>query len=63
MRGLTRLWNRDLLPNIEKGLSASVFTQVSDVETEVNGLMTYDREEIKVDTEKMRALNEALKSF
>ncbi len=63
MRGLNRLWNRDLLPNVEKGLSASVFTQVSDVETEVNGLMTYDREEIKVDTEKMRALNEALKSF
>ena len=54
------LWKRDLLRNIPKGLSASVYTQVSDVEDETNGLMTYDREEIKVDREKMIKINRDL---
>ena len=31
------------------GLSAAVYTQLADVETEVNGLMTYDRKIIKID--------------
>lgn len=33
----------------KKGLSAAVYTQITDVETEANGLMTYDREVIKID--------------
>ena len=33
---------------IEKGLSAAVYTQTTDVEVETNGLMTYDRKVIKV---------------
>jgi hypothetical protein len=33
----------------EKGLSAAVYTQLTDVETECNGLMTYDRAVTKVD--------------
>ncbi len=33
---------------IEKGLSAAVYTQTTDVEIETNGLMTYDRKEIKI---------------
>lgn len=37
-----------LLPLKEKGLSGAVYTQVSDVEEEVNGLMTYDRKVIKL---------------
>ena len=32
-----------------KGLSASIYTQVSDVEDEVNGIFTYDRKETKLD--------------
>jgi hypothetical protein len=36
-------------PLIGQGLSAAVYTQTSDVEIEVNGLMTYDREVIKLD--------------
>ena len=38
----------------EPGLSAAVYTQTSDVETEVNGLMTYDREIIKMDASRIR---------
>ena len=44
-----------LRPLVESHLSAAVYTQATDVEVEVNGLMTYDREIIKADEELMRA--------
>lgn len=40
--------------------SAAVYTQTTDVETEVNGLMTYDREIIKFNEEKIAEANKAL---
>ena len=42
---------------ITKGFSAAVYTQITDVEIEVNGLITYDREVIKVDEKRVRAAN------
>ena len=60
---IEKLWHRDLFRSIPRGLSASVYTQVSDIEDETNGLMTYDREEIKVDPERIRRLNEKLYSL
>ena len=42
------LINADLKPLIPKGLSGAVYTQLSDVEEEVNGLMTYDRRITKI---------------
>ncbi|MHA1671331.1 MAG: glycoside hydrolase family 2 protein [Promethearchaeota archaeon] len=42
---------------IKKGLCAAVYTQITDVEREINGLLTYDREIIKMDKEKVRELN------
>jgi len=41
----------------EKGLSAAVYTQTTDVEVEVNGLMTYDRALLKMDANKVTAAN------
>jgi beta-galactosidase/beta-glucuronidase len=41
----------------EKGLSAAVYTQTTDVEIEVNGLMTYDRELVKMDLKKIAEAN------
>ncbi|MFO8144055.1 MAG: glycoside hydrolase family 2 TIM barrel-domain containing protein [Dehalococcoidales bacterium] len=43
---------------IRVGHSAAVYTQTTDVEIEVNGLMTYDRKLIKVDKERVRAVNQ-----
>lgn len=43
-----------LIPN---GFSAAVYTQTTDVEIEVNGLMTYDRKVMKVEPERIRAIN------
>jgi hypothetical protein len=49
---------RKLFPLIEeKGLSAAVYTQTTDVEVEVNGLMTYDRAVVKMDLDKVTAAN------
>ncbi|HEY4107660.1 sulfatase-like hydrolase/transferase [Puia sp.] len=39
------------------GLSAAVYTQSTDVESEVNGLLTYDRKVWKIDIDKLRAIN------
>ncbi len=57
--------NYDLLidklqPMISRGLAAAVYTQTTDVEGEVNGLMTYDRHVIKFDPEHMRQLHQRL---
>jgi hypothetical protein len=41
----------------EKGLSAAIYTQTTDVEIEVNGLMTYDRALVKMDQQKISAAN------
>lgn len=45
---------------IKKGLSAAVYTQTTDVEVEVNGLMTYDRKVIKIPSDKLRDLHKKL---
>ena len=61
---IVQAYEEMVLPAIRKGLCGSVYTQVADVEDEINGLMTYDREIIKVDKERMfelsRLLNEQL---
>jgi len=54
---LERLYLKKLIPLIEKGLCAAVYTQLSDVEEEINGLITFDRCVVKVDTDLMRRLN------
>ena len=48
---------RDL---IGKGLSAAVYTQTTDVEIEINGLMTYDRKVVKMPESKLNELHRQL---
>jgi hypothetical protein len=52
---------RRLRPLVARGLAAAVYTQTTDVEGEVNGLMTYDREVIKFDPDELVALHNKLK--
>jgi hypothetical protein len=49
-----------LKPLVADGLSAAVYTQTTDVEIEVNGIMTYDRAVIKMDAEKITSANKSL---
>jgi len=53
-RLLARAW--DLKD--QKGLSAAIYTQITDVETEANGLLTYDRAIVKVDAARVTAVNQ-----
>lgn len=55
------LWEKSLLANIKNGLSAAIYTQTSDVEEEINGLMTYDRAVDKMDEGSLRRLNQRIK--
>ena len=45
---------------IKKGFSGAVYTQTTDVEIEVNGLMTYDRKVIKLDEARVREINQRI---
>jgi hypothetical protein len=49
-----------LTPLVKSGLAAAVYTQTTDVEGEVNGLMTYDRKVLKISAEKVAAKHKAL---
>ncbi len=51
---LRDLYKGQIAPAYEEGLSAAVYTQLSDVEDELNGLVTYDRRKIKIPPEIMR---------
>ena len=51
----------EIYPNMKKGLCAAVYTQLSDVEGEINGLMTYDRKVLKVDKNVIKKTNNLLK--
>ncbi len=62
MDAVEKLYREQVIPHVEKeGLSAAVYTQVSDVEEEVNGLMTFDRRVTKLDPARMAAINDALR--
>ena len=52
---------RCIIPQIKDGLSATVYTQITDVEDELNGLLTYDREIQKVDFDTLKKINERVK--
>lgn len=57
-----KLYKEQVLPFIKEGLCAAVYTQVSDVEDETNGLLTYDRRVTKVLPEEFLQISEMLKS-
>ena len=56
-KAISSLYRKQIAPLVDKGLSVAVYTQLSDVEQETNGLITYDRKVIKVDGKEMRELN------
>lgn len=59
-KALARLYRLELFPLLQKGVSAAVYTQLCDVEGEINGLLTYDRKALKVVSEDMLQLQEEL---
>ena len=59
--GIKNLLKYEVYQNIEKGLCASVYTQLFDVEEEVNGLLTYDRKIVKIDKKIIKEVNYYIK--
>ena len=57
---LIKLYETEIIPAVSKGLCGAVYTQVSDVEDETNGLLSYDRKVVKVDAYRMMKIAEAL---
>ena len=55
-----KLYENEILPAKKEGLCASVYTQLTDVEDELNGLITYDRKVIKLPIDAVREINEKL---
>ena len=61
-RDYEKLMREQVLPHIRReGLTAAVYTQITDVEEELNGLMTYDREVLKIPEATLREINKQLK--
>ncbi len=56
-----KLYETEVIPLIEKGLCATIYTQISDVEEEINGIMTYDREIVKLDKKMAQEIANKLK--
>lgn len=59
-RAYTALHRTQIEPALQQGLAATVYTQLTDVEDEVNGLLTYDRRVLKLDANAVRAVNAEL---
>ncbi len=57
---LIKLYENEVIPAFKNGLSAAVYTQVSDVEDETNGLLSYDRRVLKVSKERMQEIAKKL---
>ena len=57
---IVALYEGTILPGIKEGVCGCIYTQLSDVEDETNGLYTYDRKVCKVDRAAMQALTEKL---
>ena len=59
-RGYEKLIRKLVIPNIKRGLSATIYTQLSDIEEEVNGILTYDRKKTKINEKTLKKMNEML---
>ncbi len=60
LRAFRALYENEIAPAKREGLAAAIYTQLSDVEDELNGLLTYDREVVKLPPEKVREIMEKL---
>lgn len=60
LQAFVALYQNEIAPAKAQGLAAAIYTQVSDVEDELNGLMTYDRAVIKLPVEAVRQMMDSI---
>ncbi len=56
-----KLFEKEIVPAVKEGLCATVYTQLSDVEDETNGVITYDRKVVKLRPDRMCEISEKIK--
>ena len=59
-QALIELYEQEIIPAVEQGLCGAILTQVSDVEDETNGLLSYDRKVVKVSEKPFREIGKRL---
>ena len=59
--GFAKLMKDTIVPSVTKGYSATIYTQLSDIEEETNGLLTYDRRKVKMNPSVVQKWNKILK--
>lgn len=57
MESFAKLYETEIIPNIRNGLCGAIYTQTSDIEEEINGFVTYDREVEKFDAKRIQEVN------
>lgn len=60
---IIKMYQEMVIPSIDNGLCGSIYTQVSDIENEINGLYTYDRKICKVDQSRMLELAKQIYAY
>ena len=55
-----RFIKEEIIPAKNKGMAGFIYTQISDVEEEMNGFVSYNRKEIKVDVSKIKEINDSI---
>lgn len=60
LKAYRNLYEDEILPAKGKGLCGAVYTQLTDVEEELNGLISYDRKIIKMDVESVKEINDKI---
>jgi len=58
---VAELYEKEIVPVVSEGLCGAIYTQVSDIEDEVNGLVSYDRKVVKLEAAVMRSIAKKLK--
>ena len=57
---IVNMYEKMILPGISEGVCGCIYTQVSDVEEEINGLVAYDRKVVKMPIKEMKKLNDEI---
>lgn len=60
---IEKMYQEMVIPSINNGLCGCIYTQISDIENEINGLYTYDRKICKVNQQRMSELARKLYSY
>jgi len=58
--GICALYEREIIPAIRNGLCAAIYTQLSDVEDETNGILSFDRKVLKIKPEEFLPVSEKI---